>query len=130
MCVRRYVIPAAVVFVLAACGGDGGGGTGPTAPQPSAPAAPGTPTASATVAAGAYSNDFTPQEVNVTVGGTVTWTFGARTHNVVFEMGAAGAPTNVPAMSNGKASRTFNTAGSFPYDCTLHPGMTGTVRAQ
>ena len=131
MYIRRSVIAAAAVLVVGGCGGDGGGGTGPTMPQPPvAPPPPAAPTASATVAAGANSNEFTPREVNITVGGTVTWTFGARAHNVVFGTGVAGAPADVPTMSNGQASRTFNTAGSFPYDCTLHAGMTGTVRAQ
>lgn len=130
MCIRRSVVAAAAMLVLGGCGGEGGGGTGPTTPLPAAPPPPAAPTASATVAAGANSNDFTPQEVNITVGGTVTWTFGARPHNVVFGTGAAGAPANVPTTSNGQASRTFNTAGSFAYDCTIHPGMTGTVRAQ
>lgn len=122
---RGIVLAGAAVLTLGACGGDGG--TGPSAPLENPP--PTAPAASAAVEAGASSNSFTPQTVDVKLGGTVTWTFGARPHNVVFEA-VSGAPANVPVTSNGRASRTFSTAGTFPYDCTLHAGMTGTVRVQ
>ncbi|MCU0647460.1 MAG: Ig-like domain-containing protein [Gemmatimonadaceae bacterium] len=79
-----------------------------------------------TVVAGAAANTFTPQDIVLAVGGTVTWTFGARPHNVIFGA-TAGAPTNVPTTTNNSVSRTFPTAGSFTYDCTLHAGMRGTV---
>ncbi|HEV2736507.1 MAG TPA: plastocyanin/azurin family copper-binding protein [Longimicrobiaceae bacterium] len=129
MHVRRIVPIAAAVLLLAACGG-GDGGTGPTPPgENPPPATPVAPVASATVAAGANSNDFSPREVNLKVGGTVTWTFGARPHNAIFQK-VNGAPADVPVLTNGQAARTFNTVGTFPYDCTLHAGMTGTVRVQ
>lgn len=80
----------------------------------------------ATVAAGTTSNTFQPQVVAVARTGTVTWTFGSVDHNVFFS-GASGAPTNIPTSNNTTASRQFNTAGNFTYDCNLHAGMTGTV---
>jgi plastocyanin len=79
-----------------------------------------------TVAAAAAANTFTPQDITVAVNGTVTWTFGARNHNVIFNA-VAGAPANVPTTVNNSVSRTFPTAGTFPYLCNLHAGMTGTV---
>jgi plastocyanin len=79
-----------------------------------------------TVVAGAASNDFTPANVALARGGTVTWTFGALIHNVDFE-GKAGAPTNVPNTANASIARTFANAGSFGYVCTLHGGMNGTI---
>ncbi|MCU0633713.1 MAG: Ig-like domain-containing protein [Gemmatimonadaceae bacterium] len=78
------------------------------------------------VVAGAAANTFTPADLTIAVNGTVTWTFGARPHNVVFGT-TAGAPANVPITSNATVSRTFPTAGTFTYDCTLHSGMRGTV---
>jgi len=71
-------------------------------------------------------NQFTPASVDISVGGTVTWTFQAVAHNVTFASGG-GAPTNIGNSTNTDVSRTFNTAGTFTYDCTLHGGMTGTV---
>ncbi|HEU4640980.1 MAG TPA: plastocyanin/azurin family copper-binding protein [Gemmatimonadaceae bacterium] len=88
-----------------------------------------------TVAAGGFSNSaavtatsglaFSPSAVDIAVGGTVTWTFQI-THNVTFE--TAGAPSDIGNTSSGSVSRTFNQAGTFPYQCTIHPGMSGTVR--
>lgn len=79
-----------------------------------------------TVAAGASSNDFTPASVAIARNGTVTWTFGARVHNVDFQ-GAAGAPAGIGNVSNTTLARTFNNAGTFNYVCSLHSGMNGTV---
>lgn len=79
-----------------------------------------------TVVAGAASNDFTPANVALARGGTVTWTFGALIHNVDFE-GKAGAPTNIGNTANASIARTFANAGSFGYVCSLHGGMNGTV---
>ncbi len=78
------------------------------------------------VAAGTASNTFQPQVVVLARTGTVTWSFGAVQHNVIFA-GVTGAPANIGNTTNASVSRTFNTAGNFPYDCNLHAGMTGTV---
>ena len=83
-----------------------------------------TPVANATVEATAGSS-FNPSQVDITVGGTVTWNFSAE-HNVTFA-GATGAPANIGNTSSGSAARTFTTAGSFTYNCTLHAGMSGAV---
>jgi len=72
---------------------------------------------------------FTPRTVDVGTGGTVTWTFGSLAHNVVFGA-AAGAPANIPVTTSASVSRTFNTPGTFNYDCTLHAGMTGVVNVR
>jgi len=85
-----------------------------------------TPVPAATVDAGS-SNAFAPPQVNLTVGGTVTWQFsGVNAHNVTFGA-TTGAPANIPDQTSGSVSRTFNTVGTFSYNCTNHAGMTGTV---
>lgn len=72
-------------------------------------------------------SSFSPQQVDITVGGTVTWNFNdIISHNVTFA-GTTGAPSNIGDTSSGSVSRTFATAGTFAYNCTLHAGMTGTV---
>jgi plastocyanin len=84
------------------------------------------PAATASVTAGTDIR-FSPGEVNIVRGGTVTWTFESVPHNVFFDS-TTGAPANIPAVSSTTQSRTFNTDGTFKYDCTLHSGMTGTVQ--
>jgi plastocyanin len=80
----------------------------------------------AAVVAGNATQTFTPPSVDISSGGTVTWTFGQLTHNVTF--GAqTGAPQNIATTVSTMVPRTFNTAGTFDYNCTIHPGMSGTV---
>jgi plastocyanin len=82
--------------------------------------------AAASVTADA-SNSFTPQQVDISTGGTVTWSFsGSEAHNVSFA-GTTGAPSSIGDTQNASVSRTFTTAGTFNYNCTRHAGMTGVV---
>lgn len=69
---------------------------------------------------------FTPFQVIVPLGGTVRWEFPARAHNVIFDK-KAGVPADIQSTANTAVSRTFSALGTFPYDCTLHPGMAGEV---
>lgn len=75
------------------------------------------------------SNDFTPADVTIGVGDTVTWSNTQGNHNVVFEDGLFTEPPTVlgPPWTR---LRAFTTAGTFPYFCALHDtvGMTGIVR--
>jgi plastocyanin len=68
---------------------------------------------------------FAPACVDVAAGGTVTWTFAAE-HNVIFAVDPPGGDIT-PPVSSGSVSRTFPTAGSYTYTCTLHAGMNGRV---
>ena len=78
----------------------------------------------ATVSAPAFT--FNPALVDIALAGTVTFTFTAIAHNVIFNA-TPGAPANVSAIANASVSRQFNTVGTFNYQCTLHAGMTATV---
>lgn len=69
---------------------------------------------------------FDPPQVDIAVGGTVTFSFPALTHNVSFAA-VTGAPANIPNTTNANVARTFTTAGTFNYQCTLHGGMSATV---
>jgi plastocyanin len=70
---------------------------------------------------------FDPGQVDITAGGTVTWAFAATAHTVAFDGSGAGTPAGIGQSSSTSVARTFTTAGSFAYHCTLHQGMTGTV---
>lgn len=82
---------------------------------------------SATVTASGTGTTFSPQSVKIAVNGTVTWTFpGPELHNVTFD--AASPPGgNIPNSNSGSADRNFTAAGNYPYNCTRHGGMNGTV---
>lgn len=69
---------------------------------------------------------FAPFQVTIPAGGTVRWEFPQRAHNVIFEK-KTGVPADIQQTTNAAVSRTFAVAGTFPYDCTLHPGMAGEV---
>lgn len=78
---------------------------------------------------------FTPASVTIKVGGTVAWVFQSLAHTVTFDtptppgtppdVGTAAAP-----YANTTISRTFSTAGTFSYHCSIHPGMTGVVNVK
>ena len=105
------------LMALAACGGSS---TQPVSdPQPSA-------TVNATNAL-----RFTPTPVRITVGGTVTFSFGSIEHDVFFDNAPDGAPANIGSpTSNTSVTRTFDRAGTFVFNCHIHPGMSGTVIVQ
>jgi plastocyanin len=82
--------------------------------------------ASASAAVVAPAIAFQPATVDVSAGGTVSWTFASIPHDVTFT--TAGAPSDVPLLQDGSASRTFPNNGTFGYRCSIHPPMTGVVR--
>jgi len=69
---------------------------------------------------------FTPTRVDIVAGGTVSWQIGGTDHNVTFD-GGPGSPQNIPLTHSTTVSRTFATAGTFAYQCTVHSGMNGSV---
>jgi plastocyanin len=89
------------------------------------------------VPAGAATHDvtvrdfvFQPADLTIEVGDTVRWSNVQGSHNVVANDGSFNS--GVPS-AGWTFSHTFNSAGDFPYRCTLHGfpngvGMTGVVR--
>ena len=71
---------------------------------------------------------YAPNPVSISVGGAVTWVNNDNTaHTATGSNGSFDSGTIAPG---GSFTRTFTAAGSFPYHCTLHPGMIGTVNVQ
>lgn len=66
---------------------------------------------------------FQPQNVTIGKGDTISWTHpGPASHTVKF------SDSESPILKNGTSySRTFDQTGTFPYQCGIHPYMTGTV---
>lgn len=71
---------------------------------------------------------FSPNPMNVSVGGSVTWvnndttTHDARADNGSFDTGAIAARSS--------ATVKFSTAGTFTYKCTIHPNMVASIVVQ
>jgi plastocyanin len=100
-------------------------GQGSTPANPPATPPPSGSTATVTTPG----ESFSPATVTIARGGTVSWEISGATHNVTFQ-GAAPTGGNVPDTRSGTVSRTFPTAGSYPYSCTRHSGMNGSVVVQ
>jgi plastocyanin len=70
---------------------------------------------------------FTPAQLTVKVGDTVTWTnHDDIPHTVV----SAGKYRSKTMDTDDSFSFTFTTAGDYKYFCSLHPHMTGMVKVE
>ncbi len=68
---------------------------------------------------------FDPPRVTVAPGATVVWrSHDGESHTVIAPGGAFASPV---LTRHGEFAHRFDTAGSFPYLCSLHPFMRGTV---
>ena len=120
---RIHVLAIAALVCATACGGSSDSPATTTGPGSNPP--PTTPTATTKVSVG---NDFfQPSAIQVTVGSTVTWTWdsNAVVHNVTFPDGSGSGNLGASATF----SKTFSTAGTFSYQCTIH-GMSGSIVVQ
>ena len=77
------------------------------------------------IVANSGSNSFNPNPVEVKVGETVTWiNDDSGRHTVTSKDGVF----NSELMGRGQSfSYTFDKAGEYPYSCSPHPNMVGTV---
>jgi plastocyanin len=113
---RHLLAVGAIAVVVAACGGN----DGDTVASTTVPDDVGPPTADPVVSV--VDNEFDPVEVVVSPGTTVTWRFeGEAAHDV------SGDGFVSDRLTEGEFTHTFEATGSYPYVCTLHSGMDGTV---
>jgi len=120
----RFVLVSAIALAATACG------SGYSAPSPSPTPTPATPSSATAVSipSGASilgNRAFSPDAIDVTAGTTVTWTNTDSTTHTSTSDGAVWNSGAIPPQ--GQFSMTFPNAGTFPYHCTIHPGMVGTV---
>ena len=72
---------------------------------------------------------FTPSTITVSAHSTVKWTNkDGVAHTVTSSNGMFASSGNINSGST--YSVQFNTAGTYPYSCTIHPGMNGVVIVQ
>jgi amicyanin len=95
--------------------------------QPAAQAAAVQPAATKTVEIMGYK--YTPADLTIAVGDTVTWTnHDSAPHNVVVTSGPEKFTS--PMLQTGQSyTYTFSKAGTYSYYCSVHPDMTAKVTA-
>jgi plastocyanin len=72
---------------------------------------------------------FTPADVTIKVGDTVTWANNDSVgHTVTSDTGAFASPN--PIAQGSSYSFKFTKAGTYPYHCSVHPTMTAKVTVQ
>ena len=119
------------VVSLCGCGGGGGGTT-------TAPPNNGVNTPPPADGISVTNNMFSPGTKTVAVGASVQWAWNTCTgdayngqtcvqHSVTFDDGSASSALQ----DQGTFNRTFNTAGTFTYHCSVHgAAMTGSITVQ
>src|SRR5262245_32330560 len=109
----RLVLALAVLaaaVLVAACGGKGNRDAEPVA------------LASDTIVM--KDSEFRQNHATVPIGTTVTWQNDDQyPHDVSFD----GGPESGTLDGGATYRRTFDAAGQFDYECTIHPGMVGRV---
>jgi plastocyanin len=104
---RLVLWVAAVALATAGCASQGSAGPPPSVEGPA-------------VGVGDYR--FEPASLTVEEGATVTWVWEGRApHDVV------GQGFESPDQSSGTFRQTFEQPGTYAYECTLHPGMEGSI---
>ncbi|WP_256668492.1 cupredoxin domain-containing protein [Nocardia cyriacigeorgica] len=73
---------------------------------------------------------FSPADLTISVGDTVTWKFEDDVVHGVQGIGDKAMGINSPLFTEGEWSHTFTTTGSFRYLCPIHPDMRGTITVQ
>jgi plastocyanin len=116
---RRLLVTCGVLSALLIAAGCGSGGGGSTVTS-----------SSALTKVDMKGSQFDPETLTVKKGSTVEWVNqDSVDHDVTKNTGPG------PRFSSGSGNLgngdtykvTFNTPGTISYECTVHPGMTGTI---
>ncbi|MGW4355918.1 cupredoxin domain-containing protein [Nocardia sp. NPDC004582] len=101
-----------------------------SAPATSAAATSSGPAAPAAVTVNVADMKFSPADITIKAGDTVTWKFDDKAPHAVQGIGDVALGINSPIIRKGEWSHTFTTPGTYRYLCPLHPDMKGTVTVQ
>lgn len=80
-----------------------------------------------------FPTQWSSPQLTIKAGGSIVFMFeGGIAHNAIFRLNPgnpplAGAPADIPPTVNAVVRRTFASAGTFPVNCTIHPGMISEV---
>jgi plastocyanin len=129
----RGIATLPIALILAGCASSGTPTTAPVAATPAA-ATPAATTAAApcadstgtTVVSTSVADNTWTQPVSAKVGDVITWSNGdSVSHKVQLDDNSCGMSANIPG--GGSKSLVFSVAGSFPFHCSVHPSMKGTI---
>jgi len=130
----RGIATLATAVALAAC-------SGTATSAPATQAAPGSQAPAGTTAGSAVCADSTgtttvdatvggfkwEQPLSAKVGDVITWTNSdSAPHRLALDDGSCAMSGNI-AGGGGKASLVFSVAGTYPFHCTIHTTMKGTI---
>lgn len=117
---------ATILTTMVACGGSS---SSPSSPSPMPSPTPSGPNVSIVSGASARTTTaYSPSPLTVGVGSAVTWVNNdSVAHTSTSNGGTWNSATIAPG---GRFTFTFQSAGTYTYHCTIHPGMTGTVVVQ
>jgi len=133
----RGTVALTAVMLVAACGG-GAGTPAPATSGPAASSAPGTQAASGdTSCRPAESGETTTVEASIAgfefsavtakVGDVITWTNGdTAPHGIMTDDGTC-TKSLARIEGNAEGSLVMTKAGTYPFTCTIHPNMKGTM---
>lgn len=118
---KLHLTTAALIFIsaslfFAGCKKDA------SDPPPSGPSGPGTNEV------WMQNTVFSPATITVPVNTTIKWINKDNFNHTVTANNGSFDSGNISA--GGTYTRQFTAAGTYPYNCTLHSGMTGTVVVQ
>ena len=130
--IRRGASAVVLAVLLAACSGSGsgtttnppatGGGGGTAGASVCSEPAAGT---AAKIEATVADNSWGP--VSAAVGDVITWSNeDSVPHKVALDDGSCTMSSNIT--KDQQQSLVFNKAGSYPFHCTVHPSMQGTIK--
>lgn len=122
---RRFTMVGCLVLTgafLVGCGSDSKKSTSSSAPA----SAPSEAAGGSVVDVQMKNTAFKPAQVKAKVGQTVKWTNDdAFAHNVKADAGETFKSQNFT--QGGTYSYKLDKAGTISYECTIHPGMKGTI---
>ena len=114
---ERAALTAAVALILAACGSGGPGSSGASACKAT--------TEAGAVAVSIEDFAFVPPAIQAKIGQVIAFmNTGFESHNATFDTGGCATTTLQTGTTDGLV---FTVAGSYPFHCTVHAQMTGTI---
>jgi len=120
---------AGVLLTLTACGGGNASESNGTSSKESSSTET-TPPPGQPGAVGMKDVVFVPQTITVPAGTKVTWTNDEELVHTVKDTSPLMTPES-PTMNKGDTfSITYEKPGTYPYVCSIHPAMTGSVEVR
>lgn len=125
----RVTIIATLVTIAACGGGDGYGTTAGPGTGGGGGGAAGTVTVGSGIQyVSGHNGSMNPAVDTITAGTTVTWTWTGTLPHGVRSVGTPSFTSSETHTGSGTYVATFNTAGTYKYDCSVHgAAMTGTI---